>query len=106
MKKKVVVSVLAILASIIIGLQWMSLDKLHNQIDQLNATVAEQESEIEWLNSNRITYKLNSCPICGGDAIMKQVYDDNFYIRCESCSLHTDYFNSRSELAKYWNREE
>ena len=105
MKKKVVVSVFAILASIIIGLQWMSLDKLHNQIDQLNETVAEQEAEIEWLNSNRITYKLNSCPICGGDAVMNQMYD-KFYIRCESCRLHTDYFDSRSEVAKYWNGEE
>lgn len=46
---------------------------------------------------------LNNCPLCGGEAEIQLVID-NYYIECNNCGLHTDYFKSKDELIKYWNK--
>ena len=45
---------------------------------------------------------LENCPFCDGIAIIQQV-NNSFYIECEECELHTNYYGSKKELVKYWN---
>lgn len=73
---------------------------IHQQVNQIK----QQEETIVQLEANQnAEYKLDSCPMCGGNAVMKTI-NDSFYIICEDCELQTDYFNTKGEIAEYWNR--
>lgn len=48
--------------------------------------------------------KLNECYLCGGNVDLYPV-NDSFYIKCEDCDLQTDYFDSKSDLIRYWNKD-
>ena len=45
---------------------------------------------------------LEKCPFCNGKAVIQPV-QDSFYIECEKCELHTDFFKSKEKLIRYWN---
>lgn len=57
-------------------------------------------------NSNLKTdgIELNRCYLCGGKVEIYPV-NDSFYIKCEDCDLQTDYFDSKSDLIRYWNKD-
>lgn len=80
--------------------------QLEQNIEQLEWNIKQLEQNIEQLE-NTIRYEdvvLDNCPLCDGNAVVKPI-NDSFYIKCENCDLETNFFDSKSELIKYWNRE-
>ena len=66
-------------------------------------TILKDENTI--LKENNIEeYELTSCHLCNGNVKIKPV-NESFYIECEECKLRTDFFDSKSDLIKYWNKE-
>ncbi len=43
------------------------------------------------------------CPFCQGKAVIYPIKDD-WYIECDNCGIHTDYFDSKEELISYWSK--
>lgn len=63
--------------------------------------IVELKQNQENINEN-VEVVLEECPFCDGSANIQPV-NDSFYIECDDCELHTDYFDSESELVNYWN---
>lgn len=63
-------------------------------------------SENEELKRNYVveTEELVPCYLCGGNAKIKPV-NESFYIECEDCDLTTDFFKSKADLIRYWNKD-
>ena len=68
-----------------------------------NKALRAENSELKQ-NYEAETEELAPCYLCGGNAKIQPV-DDSFYIECESCDLQTDYFDSKSALIRYWNKD-
>ena len=63
--------------------------------------IVELKQNQESINKN-VEVTLEECPFCDGNANIQRV-NDSFYIECDDCELHTDYFDSELELINYWN---
>ncbi len=48
--------------------------------------------------------ELSPCYLCGGNAKIQPV-NERFYIECGGCDLRTDYFDSKFDLIRYWNKD-
>lgn len=77
--------IIGLLIGNVIGLR-IKINKINNQIKQIHYEKVE----------------LKKCPLCNGDAVLK-LENYNFYIECDNCKLHTNYFDSKEELIDYWN---
>lgn len=63
-------------------------------------------AENEYLKQNYEveTYELAPCYLCGGNVKIQPV-NDKFYIECEDCKLESDFFRSKADLIRYWNKD-
>lgn len=43
------------------------------------------------------------CPFCQGKAVVYPIKND-WYIECDNCGIHTDFFDSKEELISYWSK--
>lgn len=77
--------------------------KLNVQNETLKGDINTLIFEVERLRQAEETQELAPCYLCGGNAKIKPI-NDSFYIRCEDCDLQTDFFDSKSELVNYWNK--
>lgn len=68
-----------------------------------NEALRVENSEIKQRHSVE-TEELVPCYLCGGKAKIQPV-NERFYIECEDCDLKTDYFGSRADLIRYWNKD-
>lgn len=85
---------------IILLLCWRIISQKY-EIDYQKTEIIKLELENEQLKNNE-DIELECCPLCGGNVVMQPV-NDSFYIECEECELHTDFFNSKNDLINYWN---
>ena len=70
---------------------------LKHENSSLKETCEEYITEIKEI-------ELVPCYLCDGEVKIQPV-NDSFYIECENCELRTDFFKSKSELIRYWNKE-
>lgn len=87
---------LALVIGILVSLTFIQ----KNQIIQLEDNVVQLENEKKENMASEVV--LENCPFCRGKAILQPI-NTSFYIECEDCELHTDYFDSKYELIQYWN---
>lgn len=71
--------------------------------DLENKALRAENSELKQSHETE-TEELAPCYLCGGNAKIQPV-NDSFYIRCEDCGLETDFFKSKSDLIRYWNKD-
>lgn len=71
--------------------------ELENKALRAENTELKQSYELE-------TEELAPCYLCGGNVKIQPV-NDTFYIECEDCDLQTDYFDPKSDLIRYWNKD-
>lgn len=99
MKKQILnVALVAVLLTCVAAIIVVYILQIENQ--ELSR---ENEQLQQELNVNGNT-EIHQCWLCGGIARILPV-NDRFYIKCQNCELETDYFNSKIELIRYWNKE-
>lgn len=65
-------------------------------------TINRLENELINIKEESIDVELENCPFCCG-AVECYPIGAHFYIECQECGLETDFFNTKSEAAAYWN---
>ena len=93
MGEKIMYVICFIILPLILGITLTADYKLVKQYNELQAKYDDKTTE----------YDLHPCYFCGKDVKIEQVNDD-FYIECDNCKLHTTYFDHKKELAEYWNK--
>lgn len=68
----------------------------------LLACIFNLKRENDNLKTNGV--ELNKCYLCGGNVEIYPV-NDSFYIGCCRYKLRTDYFGSKGDLIRYWNKD-
>lgn len=98
--KKLGTGAMALIIAFICLAGTISMIELRNQNDALQIENDALKSEI---NSCK-NVDLVPCYLCGGTVKIRPV-NESFYIKCMDCGLTTNYFDSQSELIRYWNKE-
>lgn len=91
--KKLGTGAMALVIAVICLAGTISMIELRNQNDALKSEINSYKN-----------VDLVPCYLCGGTVKIRPV-NDSFYIKCMDCGLTTNYFDSRSELIRYWNKE-
>lgn len=48
--------------------------------------------------------KLKSCPMCGGEAMIKTLpLGERIYVVCKTCLTSTDFFENEADAKDHWN---
>lgn len=105
--KKLGTGAMALIIAVICLAGTISMIELRNQNDALQIENDALKSENEVLKSGENSdesIELVPCYLCGS-AVKIQPVNEHFYIICTNCGLRTDFFGSRSELIRYWNKE-
>lgn len=112
--KKLGTGAMALIIAVICLAGTISMIELRNQNDalqiendalQIENDVLKSENEVLKSEENSDeSIELVPCYLCGS-AVKIQPVNEYSYIICTNCGLKTDFFDSRSELIRYWNKE-
>lgn len=105
--KKLGTGTMALIIALICFAGAISIIELKNQNDTLQSENDTLKSENEVLKSGGNAVErteLVPCYLCDS-AVKIQPINEYFYIICTDCGLRTGFFNSQSELIRYWNKE-
>ncbi len=86
----IIVSFICLLGLIIFALT--KINKLENEQDSPVTTIEYDQNITSF-----------DCPFCQGKAVVYPIKND-WYIECDNCGIHTDFFDSKEELISYWSK--
>ena len=88
-------SIVLIMVSFIclLGLTIFALTKINKLENEQDPVTIEYDQNITSFD----------CPFCQGKAVVYPIKND-WYIECDNCGIHTDFFDSKEELISYWSK--